>query len=257
MINAEKITTVVLDLDKTLLHTDKTLSEYTIEILNECKKKGMQILMATARPLRTTKQYCEKIDFDAMAVSNGARVICGNRQTDYGICKKSAVRLLNTLLRHPSLRITLETGECAYSNKPIEDYETILTDDLVGIANKEGALKILVHLDSEDTLPLVEKELNEDLYYTVANGYLLQIMDIRATKWNGVKAMLEICGSSPEAAAYFGDDQDDLEPIRMCGLGIAVSNGIEEVKAAADHIAESNNSDGVARFIEQSLLKIQ
>ena len=45
MINAEKITTVVLDLDKTLLHTDKTLSEYTIEILNECKKKGIKLMM--------------------------------------------------------------------------------------------------------------------------------------------------------------------------------------------------------------------
>jgi hydroxymethylpyrimidine pyrophosphatase-like HAD family hydrolase len=40
----------------------------------------------------------------------------------------------------------------------------------------------------------------------------------------------------------------------MCGLGIAVSNGIDEVKAVADDIAESNDADGVAKFIEHNII---
>lgn len=255
MINSVNIKTIVVDLDRTLLHTDKTLSSYTAEVLKECKKNAIRIMVATARPLRTTKQYCEMIDFDAMVVSNGARVIYGNQRTEYGICQKSAERLLNALNRYPALRITLETGDCAYSNKPIEDYETVLSDDLVGIAKAEGVLKILVHIDNKETLAVVKKELTEDLYYTIANGYLMQIMNKSATKWNGIKAMLDIGNCSPNETAYFGDDYDDIEPIKMCGIGIAVSNGIDEVKAAADHVAESNDTDGVARFIEQMLLK--
>ena len=66
--------------------------------------------------------------------------------------------------------------------------------------------------------------------------------------------MLDICHCSPDETAYFGDDYDDIEPIKMCGMGIAVCNGIEEVKAVADHIAQSNDADGVAKFIEQVLL---
>ena len=254
MVNAENIKTIVVDLDRTLLHTDKTLSEYTVEVLKECKKNGMRIMVATARPLRTISQYCEMVDFDGIVVSNGARVICKDQRTDHGICRKSAERLLNALSQHTALRITLETGECAYSNKPVADYETVLTDNLAGIAKAEGALKILVHLDSEETLALVQKELTQDLYYTIANGYLMQIMSTSATKWNGIKAMLDICHCSPNETAYFGDDYDDIEPIKMCGMGIAVCNGIEEVKAVADHIAQSNDADGVARFIEQVLL---
>lgn len=249
------IKTIVVDLDRTLLHTDKTLSAYTVKVLRACKETGMQIMVATARPLRTAKQYCEMIDADAMVVSNGARVINRNQQTDHGISRKSAVHLLNALKRHPDLRITLETGDVAYSNKPIVDYETIISDDLASIAKVEGALKILVGLDSEETLMVVTKELTKDLYYTIANGHLLQIMSKSATKWNGIKAMLEIGNCIPEETAYFGDDHDDLEPIKMCGMGIAVSNGIDEVKAAADYIAESNDADGVARFVEQVLLR--
>lgn len=255
--NTVNVETIVVDLDRTLLHTDKTLSSYTVTVLQACRKKAIRIMVATARPLRTTKQFCEMIDFDAMVVSNGARVIYGNQRTEYGICQKSAEHLLNTLNHHPTLRITLETGDCAYSNKPIEDYETVISDDLAGIAKSEGVLKILVHIDSENTLAIVKQELTDDLYYTIANGYLMQIMNKSATKWNGIKAMLDIGDCSPNETAYFGDDYDDIEPIKMCGIGIAVSNGIDEVKSVADYIAESNDADGVAKFIEQMLLRKQ
>ena len=255
MINTASIKTIVVDLDRTLLHTDKTLSAHTVKVFEECKKCGMKIMVATARPYRTAKQYCEIIGADAMVVSNGARIIYSNQRTDYGIGPKSAEHLLNELKRYPYLRITLETGDCAYSNLPISDYETILSNDLVGISNDEGALKILVHLDNEETLALVKNELTDDLYYTIAHGYLMQIMNTSATKWNGIKAMLDICNCSPNETVYFGDDQDDIEPIKMCGLGVAVSNGMDEVKTVADYIAESNDNDGVAKFIEKMLFE--
>ena len=197
MLKTENIKTIIVDLDRTLLHTDKTLSAYAIKVLNECKKCGIKIMVATARPFRTTKQYCDLIDFDAIVVSNGARIIYRNQRTDYGICLRSAECLLNKLKHYPNLRITLETGDCAYSNLPIEDYETILSDDLVGIANDKGVLKILVHIDNEKTLSLVKNELTDDLYYTIAHGYLMQIMNTSATKWNGIKAMLDVCNCSP------------------------------------------------------------
>lgn len=248
------IKAIVVDLDRTLLHTDKSISAYTLGVLKKCREKGIKIMVATARPLRAARQYCDEIAPDAVAVSNGARVICGDQRTDHAIGPKSAADLLNALGHYPSMRITLETGENAYSNLPVADYETTLSDDLVGITRGETILKVLVHLDDGDTLGLVTKELTEDLYYSIANGYLMQIMDTSATKWNGIKAMLKAYGCSPEEAAYFGDDHDDVEPIKMCGLGIAVSNAIAEVRVVADHITESNDADGVARFIEQNLL---
>lgn len=254
MMKMGNVKTVIVDLDRTLLRTDKTISPYTAAVLKECRKKGIKIMVATARPLRAIEQYCKIVDFDAMVVSNGARVICGDQRTEYGLCQQSAARLLNALKRYPSLLITLETGDVAYSNKPIADYETILSDDLAGIAEREGALKVLVRRDSEETLSIVKEGLTEDLYYTVANGYLIQIMDRSATKWNGIKAMLEHCNCTPDETAYFGDDHDDVEPIKLCGMGVAVANGIEEAKAVADHIAQSNDADGVAKFIERYLL---
>lgn len=249
------IKAIVLDLDRTLLRTDKTLSEYTISVLKKCRQKGIAVMVATARPLRTTLPVCDHICFDSMVVSNGARILCGNQKTEYTIAPECGEELLKALQCQEDLRISLETGDCAYSNKPIGEYETILCDDLSALVKSEDIMKILVHFDREDTLERVKKVLPEELYCTVSGGWLIQIMDRRATKWNGIRTMLEMENISPEETAYFGDDQDDLEPIRLCGLGVAVSNANEKVKAAADVVCESNDEDGVARFLEQKLLR--
>lgn len=246
---------IVVDLDRTLLHTDKTISPYTAEVFKKCKQKGILLMVATARPLRTMLQYCEIIDFDAISATNGARIVCGDYRKECGLCPESADRLLNALKRYPDFRVTLETGEEAYSNMPIEDYYSVISNDLAAVARTEGAVKILVGLDTPETLEIVKEMLTDDLYYTVANGHLMQIMNKSVTKWNGVKAMLEICGCLAEETVYFGDDYDDVEPIKMCGVGVAVSNAIDEVKAVADYIAESNDNDGVAKFVEGRILE--
>ena len=73
-----KVKTIIVDLDRTLLRTDKTISPYTAAVLRKCNQYGIKIMVATARPWRDTKPYLETVDFDAMVVSNGSRVICGN-----------------------------------------------------------------------------------------------------------------------------------------------------------------------------------
>lgn len=253
MEHSASIKAVVVDLDNTLLHTDKSLSDYAVAVLKQCKECGIKCMVATARPYRTATDYFERVEFDAITVSNGARVFCGDTMIEHSISPESAEKLLNRLEAYKDLRITVETGNFAYSNKPIEYYETVVTEDLVGVAKTEGALKILVHKDREDVPAIVEMALPEDLYATVSGGFLIQVMDKRATKWYGVKTMLENLHCLPQETAYFGDDHDDVEPIQRCGMGVAMANAIEEAKAVADAITLSNDEDGVAHFLESRI----
>lgn len=249
-----QIKAIVLDLDRTLLRTDKTISEYTASVLRRCRERGLGVMAASARPMRTILPYCGAVHFDGITAGNGARIRCGSCCRDYAILTESAERLLTALSKDVSLRITLETGDAAYSNVAFEDFETVVTQDLVGVAKREGVLKILVGIDREGVLETVDGMLTDDLYRTVANGHLIQIMSRAATKWNGIQAMLAACGCTPAEAVYFGDDFDDAEPIKMCGLGVAVENAIPEVKEAADCVCESNDCDGVAKWLERNVL---
>ena len=240
---------VIVDLDKTLLRSDKTISEKTQRVMEKCRQKGMKLLVATARPQRTMKVFLEQISVDAATVSNGARVLCGDEKAECSMEWDDVKEILRRLAGYPHLRITLETGDLAYSNLPIDGYETILVKDLFEVAKAEGALKLLVHMDDFSTWEIVKGIVPENVNMTIAHGTLIQFQHKRATKWNGVKTMLDYVGCTPEEAIYFGDDHDDIESIRMCGMGIAMANGAEEVKMAADDIARSNDEDGVACYL--------
>lgn len=56
-------------------------------------------------------------------------------------------------------------------------------------------------------------------------------------------------GIDREATMSFGDGENDLSMIRMAGIGVAMENGEESVKAAADYITKTNNEAGVAKAI--------
>ena len=63
--------------------------------------------------------------------------------------------------------------------------------------------------------------------------------------------MLDAFGIDPEQAVYFGDDNDDIDPIRNCGCGVAVSNALDCVREIADHVTGSNDEDGVAAYLSE------
>jgi Predicted hydrolases of the HAD superfamily len=66
--------------------------------------------------------------------------------------------------------------------------------------------------------------------------------------------MLKAFGIDQSEAIYFGDDNDDIDSIKNCSVGVAVSNAIKEILDIADFVTENNDMDGVAQYIERNLL---
>ena len=245
---------IITDLDRTLLRTDKSISPYTIDVLNACHRAGLLIMAATARPERTVTEYHEQIHFDAMAVTNGARILLPGREIINELSRESAEKILTGICEHPDIILSVETSTGFYANADIPGWDPMIYNDFPRLPTESEVYKILVSSKHDSIFSAVEDSLTEDAYHTIAGGSLIQIMNRRATKWNGVGAMLNAFGISPGDAIYFGDDNDDIEAIRMCGTGIAVSNAIEPVLAVADAVTESNDEDGVARFIRRNIL---
>ena len=69
-----------------------------------------------------------------------------------------------------------------------------------------------------------------------------------------IQQLAEKLELSLENVAAFGDDENDIPMLENCGLGVAMANAGEDVKAAADQIALSNDEDGVAWFVEREIL---
>ncbi len=67
------------------------------------------------------------------------------------------------------------------------------------------------------------------MYYSVANSELIQIMSRTATKWNGIKVILNSLNILRTDTIYFGNCNYDVEPIQKCSTDIDVSNAVKAV----------------------------
>lgn len=244
---------VITDLDRTLLHTDKSLSEYTCAALKKCHDRGMLLMAATARPERAILTYQNQIGFDAMTTLNGARIILPHGVIENGITPSGAEVILKKVIMIPDLILSLETEKGIFSNVPIPEWNATVFNGFPALPTDGIIYKILLSSKENNIQMDVKKALTADTYMTVAEGKLIQIMSTASTKWNGIKTMLKSAGIDSNDAVYFGDDNDDVEPIKNCGVGVAVSNAIKEVPDTADFITESNDMDGVARYLERNL----
>ncbi len=246
---------IITDLDRTLLRTDKTLSGRTVRVLRRCHEAGLPLMVATARPERTLGAYLSQVPFDAITTLNGARVLLPSGAEVRPIPHGSVSVLLERLSAFPGAVISMETEKGILSNRPIPEWDATVCDPLLPPPDGTAVYKLLVSSPDRPFPGPLASVLTPDTYHTLANGSLLQIMSRRATKWQGILTMLRAFGLAPKDAVYFGDDQDDLEPIRLCGTGIAVANALEEVRQAADAVTGSNDEDGVADYLETVLLR--
>ncbi len=245
---------LIFDLDDTLLRSDKTISGYTAGVLQKCREKGIRIMIATARPERVAEKYRTLIHSNAAAIMNGAKILLPGRAIENGIPHTSVRQILSKLIEIPGTMVSIETAEGLFSNVDIPEWNTIFYPNFPNLPTDGIIYKILASGQKSVLFGQADGILTEDTYYTIANNELVQIMSKTATKWNGIKAMLEFFGIPQSDSYYFGDDYVDIEPIQKCGVGVAVLNAIKEVRDAADFVTDSNDEDGPARFIEKNLL---
>ena len=146
--------------------------------------------------------------------------------------------------------ISAETESGIFANQDIPQWQPAVIGDIDTLPMREKVYKILASHPDEPA-DRIAVRLPDDVYCTVADRKLLQFMSRSATKWNGIRQMLDHDGISAEEAIFFGDDNDDIEPIIRCGRGVAVGNALASVKEAADDIAPGNDEDGVARYLDR------
>lgn len=87
----------------------------------------------------------------------------------------------------------------------------------------------------------------------VSRDNLAMIMHREATKCNGVLEVAKQFNISKREIVAFGDDINDKEMLLSFGLGVAMGNSIDEIKMIADYICDTNDNDGVAKWLEKKM----
>ena len=247
---------IVTDLDGTFLRTDKSISEYTLGMIEKCRSKGIPFVVATARPIRAVDIDLPFIKYDSAIFHNGAVVRVEGKQLN-GFAIKEPGDLISRILKDfPGIQISAEINDNMYSNfDPRGIWKNVaytLTDfsDLP----KSDADKILLNVSSLEEMKRFEPYLPEDLYIQLSENTVGMIMNKKASKINGIKAIAETYGISLNNIVAFGDDYNDIEMLQSCGIGVSVGNAIEEVKEISDDICGNNDEDGLGKWLEAHMI---
>ena len=250
---------IVIDLDGTLLRTDKTISDYTLSALRRCRDKGVKIVFASARSNRWPAILLPHFRPDVY-VGYGGALAMGGEQV---ICRFDIPREISDALIADCLSIPeiynifpknettalMNNQECLKqpenSHYSFCDFKPLPGQSFLKISINSTDPRAVESLARKYPMCAVFRYSGEDMY---------QITHRDAVKWNAVKQILNHYDISAQDAAAFGDDLIDVEMLRECGVGVAVANAIDEAKTAADHVCGSNDNNGVAKWLEENVL---
>lgn len=252
---------IVTDLDGTLLRTDKTISPYTVEVLEKCRKNGIKVVFATARSAQAAARITALFKPDAFIGYGGALITDKQGKVISRACISAAVsrRLIKEFLSTSQIYSIYAINESTALTNNLDFIDSVGDYSHYKLCSfKEEMNMEFLKLSVDSTDKAVVEEIGTKypmcdlLHYSGEN--LSRFASREAVKWNGIKKLAAYFSVRADDFIAFGDDTNDLEMLENCGMGIAVDNATAQVKAAAKNKCESNDNDGVAKWIEKELL---
>ena len=249
---------ILTDLDKTLLRSDASVSEHTKHVLKECQRRGILVVIATARYWIGAERYIEELAPNYEITTDGTLIHRQGKQVySCSMDTETANQIIQTLMaQNPKPEITVATGREVLWNS-LHISESTRLDKAVYNDYSEPLCcpvnKIAAELPNDKIAPEIAEK-NHCRLQSYRGEDMYAFLPEQSGK---IQAIRELTGSLDIPLSdiiAFGDDTNDLEMLRICGTGVAVSNALAEVRAAADDITLSNNEDGVAAWIEKNIL---
>jgi Cof subfamily protein (haloacid dehalogenase superfamily) len=242
-----------IDMDDTLLRTDKSISPATLQVLDAWLAKDRRVVIATGRPPRrivdslpSALQGLPWVAYNgAIAADAGDEIVL--RDFIPVADTQEILRLIMETI--PTITLGLEIDDVIYFNRPVETIVGEVVEDLLSVAVRPAA-KILFTLDDFAPMQALAPRLPASTRLMLSEKYrLVQIMSATADKAHGLRYLIERWGYGMAQVVAFGDDTNDVGMVQASGIGVAVENAVPEVLAVADHVTRSNNADGVAHAL--------
>jgi Cof subfamily protein (haloacid dehalogenase superfamily) len=251
---------VAIDLDGTLLRSDKTVSPRTEQALAALRQRGVRVVICTGRPPRSTKAIAQQLGLDScVIVYGGAAIFDFERDVAlarFDMSARTARGVLNALrAAFPQVMLGLETHhgfylDSAYYASRDGSSEPDGVHDDVGTFIQDTVTKVLVRDGSQDARTLARTLADLPVHCTWSFHDLLEVTAAEVSKRRALQCLSEQLGIPPNQVAAFGDEHNDREMLAWAGRGVAMGNAAPDIKALADVVTCSNDEDGVAEVIE-------
>lgn len=263
---------LAIDLDGTLVNSDKVITPRTLKALEEVQQKGVQIVISTGRPVEGAMHIAEQLELTQrggfLVSYNGALVhdcLAGEEIFSCPVPDRHIPFLLQRALENDCAFVVYQGDVVLTTDASSEYVQYSGRNNHLPVREARDFLKEAVPpfykgliVGEPSQMPSLRdrltKEMHGGLDFCLSEPFFLECVAPGVSKMGGIEAVLRRTGTPIEQVIAMGDSDNDVSMIQRAGLGVAMGNAREKAKLAADVVTASNEEDGVADIIEKYLL---
>ncbi|MDT9724999.1 HAD family phosphatase [Xylanibacillus composti] len=259
---------IALDVDGTLLRDDHSLSEANISTIREAANRGAEIVLCTGRGTDSALPVLEELGLEGTLITHNGAVIVDSRNRELLAEEGFEPAVIEPLIRHARTNgihfdvcTAFELWVEALNDEVSAMYEKYLVNprQVADVLAADDRLVKLTVFGTIAQMDQVEKDwqaLLPDAISLIRSGdFFVDVMRRGVSKGAALRKLSAVKGISLERVMAIGNYYNDVAMLEEAGLGIAVANSPDGVKAAADQVTASNNDDGVHWAIQQYILQ--
>lgn len=263
---------IALDLDNTLLNSQKKISLRNEQVLRQLHAQGIHVVLCTGRPINAIWPYIEQLGLttpdDFTITFNGGLVI--NNATKEHLfemgMQKADLQPLFDFVKQEKIPLDVLDFERVYelADLPASIYKTVLKNidfedrrivDLPETTYSKAVMAIPAP-QLQEIIASLPGELTAHYHAVQSQPMIMEFLPQHVDKSVGLKALLEHFDADFSNLMSFGDADNDLGMIKAASQGIVMANGLPEVKEVATALTTSNDEDGVAAYCEHYFMDL-
>ncbi len=278
---------VCCDLDGTLVDWDGKIPAENKRAIEQLKEEGIIFAICTGRAHNAARLIAKLLEINPYLISVCGGIVESDKEGDFLRYDAFAPSDLKEFLEMGRLynagSVNYNYLEGILHTAAHENYEYCMYQDLNAQGRAAGILeenlvemlvdptgtmqenfdrpvcKIGIWMNNaEDQKKLyqyaLEKKMDQRYELTSGMAENIEIMPKGVTKWSGIEKIMQRHGIKPEEVVCIGDSMNDADMIIHAGLGVAMDNSSDEVKALADLVTDDNVNAGVAKVIFEHVL---
>lgn len=248
------------DIDGTLVSfKTHSVPSSTVEALKITKSKGIKVYISTGRPV----QLINNIDsvkhlIDGYMTTNGACCFIGDKIVRVTPVSPEDVNVFMDASNKMGFSCILVGTNGISALNPDEKLKRVFKGMLdIDYEKMEQPLSETLKSPIIQITPFIsvdtERKIFKSLNSCTTARWHPEFSDVTsrlADKGQGLEAMAKATGIEIEETMAFGDGGNDIPILRRAGIGVAMGNALDNVKAAADYVTSSIDDDGVSNALE-------
>jgi len=260
---------LAIDLDGTIVGPGLQISEPVLKALNHAMiDKNVKVVVATGRMHQSALPFAQTIGTPEPVVSYQGGMIRaqnnGNKPLYHMPIDIETSRQVMTLLLEENINANLYMNDVLYVNpqntfaveyaKLAGVQPTVVEDILLQLTHAPTKIVAITDTEIDRISALLRERFSKDLGICLSRHNFCELINPATSKWHAVAHLAETYGITPDEIMTIGDQENDIQMLAHAGVGVAMGNAPDAVKAHAKYVTDSIHDDGVKTAIERFIL---